>query len=304
MGAPLIVFTGGDPLQREDLEELVRHAAARQLVVGTIPAATPHLSREHVLALRDAGVHQLALSVDAETAAKHDAFRGVPGTFQKLIEAAAWIREAGINLQANTVFGAWNADDFDALAAFVQDLGVVFWEVFLLVPTGRAANLKGCSAQQVEQLFDKLCRLALRAPFVIKVTEAQHLRRFVAQHYDVNDPATARLRRQLMLAGPPVNAGHGICFVDHVGNVYPSGFLPLACGNVRQRPVSEIYRHHPVFRQLRQFNLLKGKCGVCEFRDLCSGGSRARAYAVRGDYLAEEPSCAYEPQDARRTTTA
>lgn len=300
MGTPLIVFTGGDPLQRDDLEELVRHARARQLSVGTIPAATPRLTRERVLALREAGVHQLALSVDAETAAKHDTFRGVPGTFQKVVEAAAWVREAGVHLQANTVFGAWNAQDFDALAAFVQELGVVFWEVFFLVPTGRATQLTGCSAAQMEELFDRLCRLARQAPFVIKVTEGQHLRRFVAQRFAEADPATARLRRQLMLTGPPVNAGHGICFVDHVGDVYPSGFLPLVCGNVRQRPVWDIYRHHPVFRELRQFDRLKGKCGRCEFRDLCSGGSRARAYAVSGDYLAEEPFCAYQPQGAQR----
>lgn len=302
MGTPLIVFTGGDPLQRDDLEELVHHACTRGLTVGTIPATTPRLTRERVLALRQAGVHQLALSVDAETAAKHDAFRGVAGTFEKLLEAATWIRDAGVNLQANTVFGAWNAQDFDALAAFVQELGVVFWEVFFLVPTGRAATLHGCSAEQMEQLFDKLCRLALQAPFVIKVTEGQHLRRFVAEHYDDGDPTTVRLRRQLMLTGPPVNAGHGICFVDHVGDVYPSGFLPLVCGNVRQQSVSEIYRTHPVFRQLRQFDLLQGKCGVCEFRDLCSGGSRARAYAVHGHYLAEEPFCAYKPGGTDRSS--
>ncbi len=247
-----------------------------------------------MLSLRDAGVHQLALSVDAENAAKHDAFRGVPGTFDKVLEAAAWIREAGVNLQANTVFGAWNANDFDAVAAFVESLGVVFWEVFFLVPTGRGAALQGCSPDQFETLFEKIFQLSKRAPFVIKVTEGQHLRRFVAQRTE-GDPAAARLKGKMMLAGKPVNAGHGFCFVDHLGNVCPSGFLPLACGNVRERSVVDIYRNHPVFLELRQFDRLKGKCGVCEFRDACSGGSRARAYALTGDYLAEEPACAYQP---------
>jgi radical SAM protein len=297
MGTPLMVFSGGDPLQRDDLEELVRHASARRLTVGTIPAATPRLTRERVLALRDAGVHQLALSVDAENAAKHDAFRGVPGTFAKVLEAAAWIREAGVNLQANTVFGAWNAADFEAVAAFVERLGVVFWEVFFLVPTGRGAALAGCTPEQFEVLFEKIFQLAKRAPFVIKVTEGQHLRRFVAQRTE-GDPAAARLKGKLMLAGKPVNAGHGFCFVDHLGNVCPSGFLPLVCGNVRERSVADIYRHHPVFQELRQFDRLKGKCGVCEFRDACSGGSRARAYALTGDYLAEEPACAHQPRPA------
>lgn len=297
MGTPLIVFTGGDPLQRDDLEDLIRHARSRQLTVGTIPAATPRLTRDRVLALRDAGVHQLALSVDAENAAKHDAFRGVPGTFAKVIEAAAWIREAGVNLQANTVFGSWNAADFDAVAAFVESLGVVFWEVFFLVPTGRGAELQGCTAAQFEQLFERIYQLSKRAPFVIKVTEGQHLRRYVAQRSET-EPEAAQWKGKLMLSGKPVNSGHGFCFVDHLGNVCPSGFLPLECGNVREKSVIEIYRNHPVFRELRQFERLKGKCGLCAYREACSGGSRARAFAVAGDYLAEEPACAYQPHPA------
>lgn len=295
MGTPLIVFTGGDPLQREDLEELVRHARSRGLTVGTIPAATPRLTRERVQSLHDAGVHQMALSVDAESAEKHDAFRGVPGTFDKVIEAAGWIRESGLNLQANTVFGSWNWQDFYAIAKLVQDLGVVFWEVFFLVPTGRGSDLQSCTPEQFEILFGKLHQLARTAQFVIKVTEGQHLRRYVAQQSS-EDPMAAKAKARMMLSGRPVNAGHGFCFVDHLGNVCPSGFLPLPCGNVRQRSVTDIYRNHIVFQQLRDFTLLKGKCGECEFRDQCSGGSRARAFALEGDYLAAEPFCIHQPE--------
>jgi radical SAM protein len=295
MGTPLIVFTGGDPLQRADLEDLIRHAKMRRLKVGTIPAATPRLTRERIFSLRDAGADQLAVSVDAENAAKHDAFRGVPGTFAKVIEAAGWIHEAGVALQANTVFGAWNADDFDAMAELIERLGVVFWEVFFLVPTGRGAALQGCSPEQFEHLFEKLYQLTRRGSCVIKVTEGQHLRRFIAER-EASEPAeAARARARLMLAGRPVNAGNGFCFVDHLGNVCPSGFLPLDCGNVRDQSVTEIYRNHSIFRELRQTHLLKGKCGVCGYRDACSGGSRARAYALTGDYLAEEPFCLHQP---------
>jgi radical SAM protein len=297
MGTPLIVFTGGDPLQRDDLEELIQHARSRGLTIGAIPAVTPRLTRERVMSLRDAGVHQVALSIDAETPEKHDAFRGVPGTFAKVIEAARWIRESGVNLQANTVFGSWNVRDFDAMARLIEELGVTFWEVFFLVPTGRGSALKGCTPEEFELLFAKLCDLAVRAPFVIKVTEAQHLRRFVAQRSG-SDPASVRVKARMMLSGRPVNAGHGFCFVDHLGNVCPSGFLPLPCGNVRRQSVTDIYRNHLVFRELRDFALLKGKCSACEFRDQCSGGSRARAYAIDGDYLASEPFCIHEPQMA------
>lgn len=302
MGTPLIVFTGGDPLQRADLEDLIRHAKTRRLKVGTIPAATPRLTRERIFSLRDAGADQLAVSVDAENAEKHDAFRGVPGTFEKVIEAAGWIREAGVALQANTVFGAWNVDDFDALAGLIERLGVVFWEVFFLVPTGRGAALQGCTPEQFEQLFEKLYQLTRRGSCVIKVTEGQHLRRFIAGREGAEPADVARARARLMLAGRPVNAGNGFCFVDHLGNVCPSGFLPLDCGNVRNQSVTEIYRNHPVFRELRQTHLLKGKCGACEYRDACSGGSRARAYALTGDYLAEEPFCHYQPGNISRPT--
>jgi radical SAM protein len=296
MGTPLVVFTGGDPLQRDDLEDLVRHARSRHLTVGTIPAATPRLTRERVFSLKDAGVHQIALSVDAENAAKHDAFRGVPGTFDKVIEAAGWIRESGVHLQANTVFGAWNADDFDAVAELVDRLGTVFWEVFFLVPTGRGSALQGCTPEQFDRLFEKLYRLSTHARFTIKVTEGQHLRRFMAQREAAGATDVVRARQKMMMSGRPVNSGHGFCFVDHVGNVCPSGFLPLVCGNVRETSVIDIYRDHPVFRELRRFELLRGKCGACEFRDLCSGGSRARAYALTGDYLASEPFCSHEPR--------
>ena len=294
MGTPLMVFTGGDPLQRDDLEILIGHARSQRLTVGTIPATTSRLTRERVFSLAEAGAHQIALSIDAENAEKHDAFRGVEGTFAKVVEAAAWIRESGANLQANTVFGAWNANDFEAVAQLIEQLGVTFWEVFFLVPTGRGSALQSCSPEQFEMLFEKIYQLSKHARFVIKVTEGQHLRRFMSEKVET-DPVAVRLKGKLMLSGKPVNAGHGFCFVDHLGNVCPSGFLPVICGNVKERPVSDIYRNHSFFRELRQFDLLKGKCQPCPYRDACSGGSRARAYALTGDHLAAEPFCAYQP---------
>lgn len=294
MGTPVLVFSGGDPLQREDLEDLVRHARSKRLTVGTIPATTPRLTWDRVRSLRDAGVHQMALSLDGATEAKHDEFRRVPGTFAKAMEAARWIREAGVPLQINTVFGAWNVDDFDAISEMVQSLGIVFWEVFFLVPTGRGSALQGCSAEQMEFLFGKLYELSKRVKFVIKITEGQHFRRFVAQQQALETEGEAHGR--LMMSGRPVNSAHGFCFVDHLGNVSPSGFLPIPCGNVRERKASEIYREHRVFRELRDYSKLKGKCGLCEYRDQCSGGSRARAYALTGDYMEAEPYCMHEPR--------
>jgi radical SAM protein len=294
LGTPLLVFTGGDPLQRDDLEDLIRHGRSRDLTVATIPAATPRLTRERIFSLRDAGVQQLALSLDGESAAKHDDFRRVEGTFDKVMEGARWIREAGIPLQINTVFGAWNFDDFDALAETVAGLGAVFWEVFFLVPTGRGSSLQSCSPEQFEALFRKIHELAKTAKFHIKVTEGQHYRRYFLQNEGqahVVSPQTGHRP----VAAKPVNAGNGFCFVDFKGDVYPSGFLPVECGNVKTVPLAQIYQRHPVFLELRDLTNLKGKCRTCQYLDFCSGGSRARAYGRTGDYNASEAFCTFEP---------
>lgn len=286
LGAPLLVFSGGDPLQRDDLELLIRHARRRDLRVGVIPAATPRLTRERVCSIARAGAEQIAFSLDGPDEASHDEFRRVPGTFRRALEGAAWVRESGARLQINTVFGSWNAHLFDDMARLVTSLGVAFWEVFFLVPTGRGAALSCCDADQTEALFTKLHHFARRARFTVKVTEASHYRRHVLEH--------SRSEADRGLIGPsPVNSGRGFCFVDHQGNICPSGFLPIPCGNIREKPLAEVYRHHPTFLALRDASLLKGRCAACDYRDACSGGSRARAYALTGDWLASEPFCAH-----------
>lgn len=307
MGTPLVVLTGGDPLQRDDLDELIAHAKEEGLRVGSIPATTDRLTRPRVQRLKDAGLDQMALSIDGCTAAKHDDFRGVPGSFAKAMEAAGWARDVGLPLQVNTVLAAWNANDFDELAKLVVEQGVVFWEVFFLVPTGRGAELQGCTTEQYEMLFDKLHRFSCQVDFIVKITEAPHYRVHVQRRLAAEGgaapgseghvPARAasahhRPHGGVRTPSSGVNSAKGFCFVDHVGNVCPSGFLPLEVGNVRDQSVIALYRDSPLFRELRDTSLLKGYCGLCEYKELC-GGSRARAYAMTGDYQAEEPFCAY-----------
>lgn len=302
MGTPIVVFTGGDPIQRMDLEELIRHGKRLGLRLGTIPAGTPRLTRERLVSLKDAGIDQLAFSIDAPNAKDHDAFRKVEGSFDLTMQGARWARELDVPLQINTVLSAYNFEQFDALSDLVEDLGVVFWEVFFLVPTGRGTVLKSCNAEQYEQLFEKLYSLARRAPFTVKVTEGQHYRRYIMQQEGRGPAADAKHAVEVRPAGHTraigmsskvVNAGHGFCFVDHAGDIYPSGFLPIVTGNVREAGLAKTYRGHALFKELRDFSRLKGKCGRCEFRDACAG-SRSRAYAVHGDYLAEEPFCILE----------
>jgi radical SAM protein with 4Fe4S-binding SPASM domain len=282
MGTPLFIFSGGDPLQRDDLEDLIRHAKAQGLRTGTIPAATARLTRARIKSLKAAGLDQMALSLDGADLETHDAFRGVPGSFTRTLAGVVYAHEAKLPVQINTCFGPWNVEEFDEIADLVKSLDIVFWEVFFLVPTGRGAALEGLRAEQCEVLFGKLYRLQSQVSFVVKITEAPHYRRFVLE----------KERKPVPHASMGVNAGKGFCFISHTGEVYPSGFLPASGGNVRDISLGEIYRSSPLFRELRDPARLKGRCGRCKYRELC-GGSRSRAYAMTGDYLAEEPYCAY-----------
>ena len=305
LGTKVLVFSGGDPLKRVDLLELIRHGKSCGLRVGTIPAATPLLTLEVVRALKDAGLDQMALSLDASTEEAHDGFRRVPGAFQKTMEAVAWAHEAEVPLQINTVISLYNFADMDRLIDVMPRLGIVFWEVFFLVPMGRGAHVAGLSAEQCERVFAKLYNASRTASFVIKVTEGLHYRRYVLQRQrrEQGGPIPHALGVHWQGQGPggsigvspqTVNAGKGHCFISHTGEVYPSGFLPLSVGNIRAHRLAELYRQAPLFQELRDPALLKGRCGACEFRVVC-GGSRARAYAMTSDYLAEDPCCAYQP---------
>ena len=229
-----------------------------------------------------------------------------------------YAKEVELPLQINTVFSEHNWRHFDAIANLVRELGVVFWEVFFLVPMGRGRELGQLTGAQFERMFAKLAAVAKGVDFIVKVTEAPHYRRYLmeqrasARRQAREAPHTspgeknllpAHMRRDfgpggsIGLAPKGINSGKGHLFVSYCGDICPSGFLPLACGNVRSDSIANVYRSHRVFCELRAPDLLEGKCGVCEFRHIC-GGSRARAYAMTGNYLAEEPFCAYQPSSA------
>lgn len=296
MGTKVCVLSGGDPLKRVDLLDLIRHGKSQGLRMATIPAATPLLTRAVVQALRDAGLDQMALSLDASTPEAHDRFRGVAGAFQKTMEAIQWAHEVPLPVQINTVMSRHNLEDVDRLMTLVQRLGIVFWEVFFLVPVGRGAELPGLSAEEYEQVFARLYDVARHASFTVKITEAPHFRRYDWERRlrDADGNSEPRARQGIEPSPQAVNAGKGFAFVAYNGEVYPSGFLPLSAGNIRRIPLRTIYRLSPLMQALRDPDRLKGRCGLCEYRCLC-GGSRSRAYAVTGDYLAEEPCCAYVP---------
>src|SRR5579863_5284193 len=314
MKIPIFVFTGGDPLKRPDLYELIRYAAGKGVHVAVTPSATPLLTREQIFKMKEAGVVRLGISLDGSCPEIHDAFRGLPGAWARTIQAIEWAGEAGIPIQVHTTISRHNAHDLDNLCNLFEKLAIVMWNVFFLVPVGRGQLGDLLSGEEFEQVFGKIYELSQRVSFQIKTTEAMHYRRYLLQHnlqerrmghghshavaaeYEAGAPTADAEARTHSWATRRVNDGKGFVFISHVGNVYPSGFLPIHAGNVREKPLAEIYRNAPIFKALRNTSRLEGKCGACEFKEIC-GGSRARAYALTGDPLAQEPCCIYQPRN-------
>jgi radical SAM protein len=299
---PVFVLTGGDPIKRPDLFELIHYARNVGVRVSLTPSATPLLTREVIFRLKEAGLARLAVSLDGATACTHDAFRGMSGSFARTLHAIHWANEAGLPCQINTTFSRRNIAEIDDLVALMETLNIALWSVFFLVPTGRGQLNDLLNADEFEQIFARLHRLSKTASFDIKTTEAQHYRRYllqqrVAERKSGIAPATPAARPADLIGRAPrgLNDGKGFVFISHTGEVFPSGFLPLTAGNVRNQPLATIYRDSPLFRNLRDTAQLGGKCGHCEFKEVC-GGSRSRAYALTGDPLAEETCCAYIPR--------
>ena len=295
-GDPLMVFTGGDPLKRPDLHTLLAHSVSAGLRTTVTPSATPLLTAEAIRGFRQAGVARMAVSLDGPDGASHDGFRRVEGSFSRTVFALEEARRIGLDTQINTTVTRHNLHRLEEIAALVSGSGARLWSVFFLIATGRAAADQDLTAGEYEQVFAFLYELSKRSSFDIKTTEAQHYRRYVAQRRKAegrpNDDrrASGSIARQ---AG--INDGKGFVFISHTGEIYPSGFLPLAAGNVRRDSILDVYRHSPLFLQLRDSDSLAGKCGECEYRNLC-GGSRSRSYALTGDYMSADPRCVYEPR--------
>jgi radical SAM protein len=316
--SPLVVFTGGDPLRRPDIAELVAYGTRIGLVVSLTPSGTAAATAEKLRALKDAGLARLAVSLDGAGAESHDAFRRVRGSHRNTLRIIEHARALGLGLQINTTVCRQTVAELPALVEQVTGFGVLLWALFFLIPVGRAQAEQGLTADEIEEVLHWAADLQPRVPFGIKTTEAPQYHRVVesgqssssfssssagAQKWPphssspqtLGEPPSGPGRgRSPMRAGRAVTDGNGFVFVDHVGNICPSGFLPMPAGNVRRDDLVAVYREHPLFLALRDPAQLGERCGRCEWRERC-GGSRARAYALGGDPLAEDPGCAYQP---------
>jgi len=310
---PVLIATGGDVLERGDLDSLLRQAAELKLPVALAPSVTPLLTDERVAELRRAGIKVMSISLDGATSTTHDGVRGVEGHFTATLAAIDRLRRHGITVQVNTVVMRANVEELAAVARIVKDSGASIWEVFFLVQVGRGRALGELTPAQNEDVCHFLAD-ASRYGVIVRTVEAPFFRRIIAVRRDgLQDesgsrPETGPLYEQLAAAlraelGEPTSPmraqtkgtrdGRGIVFVAHDGEIHPSGFLPLSLGNVKRDDIVRVYREHLLLLRIRAADF-GGRCGRCEYRELC-GGSRARAYAASGDALAEDPACAYQP---------
>jgi len=294
-GEPIMIFTGGDPLKRPDLFELLEYSVKLGLKTTLSPSPTPLLTGEAIAGFKQAGVSRISVSVDGPDAASHDGFRQVPGSFDRALFALAEARRIGLSRQVNTTVSRHNHRRLAEIADLVEQAGSDMWDVFFLVPTGRGASQSELDAAEFEEVFAFLYDRSKQARSVIKTTEAMHYRRYAAQRRKAEGNGRGQAAENPLNRMAGINSGRGVVFVSRAGEIYPSGFLPISAGNVRRHSLLDVYRGAALFHVLRDSSALRGKCGLCEYRNLC-GGSRSRAYALTGDYLAEEPRCIHQPE--------
>ncbi len=290
--SPVLVFTGGDPLMRNDIFELIDYSVEKGLRTAFTPAPTSEVDKETIKRLKSAGVSRLALSLDGSCRETHDHIRG-DGSYESIMKAAEISKEIGLPVQINTMVTKNTYKELEDIVELVEELDAVMWSLFFLVHVGRGQALESVTSEEAEEILNFLYEESGKRDFQVKTTEACHYRRVVIQNSDMisEEKSIDDIGRSI-----GVNDGNGVVFVSRDGDIYPSGFLPLKEGNVREDSLIEVYRNSEVFKDLRDKSGLKGECGICEFREIC-GGSRARAYATNGDYLAEDPLCSYNPEE-------
>jgi radical SAM protein len=293
--SPHLILTGGDPLQRADLFELIDEAHTLGLTVSITPSATADLTFDVLQNLKAHHIESLGLSLDGSNAARHEAVRGVKGCFDWTIQAAKNAEKLGMPIQINTLVAQETVDDLPAIYELMKELKVMRWSLFFLIAVGRGKVLQPISPEHGEQLMNWVYDLSRTAPFSVKTTEAPSYRRVALNRMRQDGMSAAEIERTPMYHGFGIRDGHGILFVSNQGDIYPAGFLPLTIGNVRHDQLVDVYRNAPVFRALHTPRMFKGKCGRCEYTALC-GGSRARAFAATGDPLGSDPFCPYEPK--------
>ena len=314
---PVLVLSGGEPLFRDDIFEIAARAHQRELPVALATNGT--LVDESIAAeIKRVGIRRVSISLDGAEAETHDAFRGISGSFEQALAGMCRIQDAGVPVQINSTIAKHNVHQIDDLFALAMEKNAVALHIFMLVPVGcgvEIADDQMIEAEEYERALTRLYELSRDDRIEVKATCAPHYYRIVRQmaaqdrkHHAAEEPQGAghpgghpqgaMASRGARPGMPGCLAGTGVCFVSHKGEVFPCGYLPVKCGDIREQDIGEIWTRSPVFRKLRDTANVTGKCGACEYVRICLG-CRARAFADTGDYLAEEPYCTYIPRKLR-----
>lgn len=295
VGRPIVILTGGEPLLRPDIFEVARYGTDRGLrmvmaVNGTM--VTPDTARE----MAESGIRRISISLDGADRRTHDRFRGVDGAFDGALQGIEHAKSAGVEFQINTTISKMNLDQIPGILRLAEELGAAAHHIFLLVPTGRGKYMldQEIDAEQYERTLNWFYDQQRNTPLQLKATCAPHYYRILRQRAREEGRKVSFETHGLDAVTRGCLGGTSFCFVSHRGVVQPCGFLDVNSGDVTKSSFADIWKHSEVFRRLRDFEGLDGKCGRCEYRRVC-GGCRARAYEATGDYMQEEPLCSYQP---------
>lgn len=312
VGSPVFVLSGGEPLMRPDILDIARYATDAGLPVALATNGTM-IDDALAAAIKASGVKRVSISFDGANAATHDVFRALKGSFDAAINGFQALRRVGLPVQINTTVAKHNQAQLEDMLALSKQLGAVALHLFLLVPVGCGVEIaedQMVNATEYEHILNWLYDTEQAEPDLqLKATCAPHYFRVMRQRRAEENRQGARRELpashhrqvhghphgQMHAATKGCLAGTGVCFVSHRGDIFPCGYLPVSAGSIRQQTFAEVWQDSPLFAEMRDPDLLEGKCGVCQFKTLCSG-CRARAYGMTGNYLAEEPFCAYEPE--------
>lgn len=300
-GSPIIIFTGGEPLMRHDIFELVAHAKSKGLRCVMAPNGTL-INEENAQKMVETGIARCSISIDGPNAAAHDPFRGGEGAFDAAMRGIDLLKKNGIEFQINTTVTKNNLANFKEIFHLADELGAAAWHIFLLVPMGRAADLQDqvISAKEYEEVLNWFYDFRKTTTMHLKATCAPHYYRIMRQRAKEEDLAVTPETFGMDALTRGCLGGTGFCFISHTGQVQPCGYLEIDCGNIKTTPFPEIWRNSKQFKQFRTPAEYEGKCGVCEYHKVC-GGCRARAFSMSGNYMAEEPLCTFVPKKLQGT---
>jgi heme b synthase len=295
VGNPVVILTGGEPLLRNDVFSLAAYGTKKglRMVMGSNGTL---ITRDVASRISDSGIKRVSISLDGATSESHDSFRQVKGAFDMALKGIRNLKEHGVEFQINTTITRYNLSEAEAVLDLSVRLGAAAHHVFLLVPTGRGKEIlsQGLSAQEYEETLRGFYERKSSVSLEFKATCAPQYYRIMTQESQVKGERKARTNHGLDAITRGCLAGISYCFISHEGIVQPCGYLEMNAGDLRKATLRDIWSNSSIFLNLRDFSKYKGKCGRCEYIAVC-GGCRARAYEATGDYLAEEPLCAYSP---------